>query len=154
MGFPILVRQHLYIELGPSWFWVWRCHLTNARNLTVEIRALSQYKDSLFMYGIPIIKIRQLWDHLIFTMGTPILVRYHLYTETAPRSQFYLHNRIITHWSHSIVTLNWPSHFSVGSQFKVDDSANTVIPVLKVFTLWSMACYCYRFVWYSTIIFG
>ena len=34
--------------------------------------------------GIPIIKIRQWWDCLIFIMVIPIRVRWHLYTETAP----------------------------------------------------------------------
>ena len=33
--------------------------------------------------GIPILKIRRLWDRLIFNMGIPILVR-HLYIEMAP----------------------------------------------------------------------
>ena len=36
--------------------------------------------------GIPMLKIRWLWDHLIFNMGIPILVRWHLFIETAPRS--------------------------------------------------------------------
>ena len=36
----------------------------------------------LNQYRIPIIKIRQLWDHLIFIMGIPILVRRHLYNES------------------------------------------------------------------------
>ena len=34
--------------------------------------------------GIPMFKIRQSWNCLIFNMGIPILVRQHLYTETAP----------------------------------------------------------------------
>ena len=34
--------------------------------------------------GIPMLKIRRSWDHLIFNMGIPILVRRHLYIETAP----------------------------------------------------------------------
>ena len=34
--------------------------------------------------GIPMLKIRWSWDGLIFNMGIPILVRRHLYTETAP----------------------------------------------------------------------
>ena len=36
--------------------------------------------------GIPMLKIRQLRDHLIFNMGILILVRWHLYIETAPCS--------------------------------------------------------------------
>ena len=35
--------------------------------------------------GIPMLQIRRSWDRLIFNMGIPILVRRHLYTETAPR---------------------------------------------------------------------
>ena len=34
--------------------------------------------------GIPMLRIRQSWDRLIFNMGIPILVRQHLYIETAP----------------------------------------------------------------------
>ena len=37
--------------------------------------------------GLLIIKIRRSWDHLIFIMGIPILVRQHLYTEIAPFKQ-------------------------------------------------------------------
>ena len=59
MRFPILVRCHLYIELGP--------------------RAPSQYKDHLSVVGvIPMLKLRRSWDHLIFNMGIPILVKQHI----------------------------------------------------------------------------
>ena len=34
--------------------------------------------------GIPIIKMRRLWDRLIFKTGIHILVRWHLYIEMAP----------------------------------------------------------------------
>ena len=34
--------------------------------------------------GIPMLKIRRLRDRLIFNMGIPILVRWHLYIETPP----------------------------------------------------------------------
>ena len=34
--------------------------------------------------GIPMLKIRQLWDCLIFNIRIPTLVRLHLYTETPP----------------------------------------------------------------------
>ena len=43
--------------------------------------ALFQYKDSLSRYDISIIKIRPSWDCLIFIMGIPILVRWHLFLE-------------------------------------------------------------------------
>ena len=35
---------------------------------------------------VSIIKIRPLWDHLIFIMGIPVLVRQHLYIEVVPAS--------------------------------------------------------------------
>ena len=34
--------------------------------------------------GIPMLKIRRSWDHLIFNMGIPMLIRQHLYIETTP----------------------------------------------------------------------
>ena len=37
--------------------------------------------------GIPIIKIRQSGEHLIFIMGIPLLVRLYLHTESAPKLQ-------------------------------------------------------------------
>ena len=40
--------------------------------------------------GIPMLKIRQSWDRLIFNMGIPILVRWHLYLTRPPD----LHNGI------------------------------------------------------------
>ena len=44
--------------------------------------ALSQYKDSPGM-RIPMLKIRQSQNHLIFNTGIPMLVRRHLYIGTA-----------------------------------------------------------------------
>ena len=44
--------------------------------------APSQHKDRLSRYGISMLKIRRLRDCLIFNMGVPILVRWHLYIET------------------------------------------------------------------------
>ena len=46
--------------------------------------ALFQYEYSLFMYGIPISKIRRSRDPLIFDMGIPIPVRPNLYIEVPP----------------------------------------------------------------------
>ena len=43
---------------------IWRCHFTSKRN--------------------PIVEIRRSYDHLISTMGFPILVRWHLYIESWP----------------------------------------------------------------------
>ena len=41
-------------------------------------------KTVLSTYGDSMLKIRRSWDRLIFNMGIPILVRWHLYIETAP----------------------------------------------------------------------
>ena len=46
---------------------------------SVDSRAPSQYKNGLSRYGISIIMIRWSWESLIFIMGVPILVRWHLY---------------------------------------------------------------------------
>ena len=54
-GIPTLVRRHLYIETAPMSF-------------LVMTWAPSQYKDCLSRYGIPMLKIRRSWDHLIFNM--------------------------------------------------------------------------------------
>ena len=51
-----------------------------------ESRALSQHKDCLLRNRIPIMKIRWSYDSIIYIMGIPILVRCHLYIETAPMS--------------------------------------------------------------------
>ena len=55
-----------------------------------ESRALSQYKDGLSRYAVSIIKIRRWSDRLIFIMGILILVRRHLYIETAPRERHHI----------------------------------------------------------------
>ena len=49
--------------------------------------ALSQYKNGLSRYGIPMLKIRRSQDRLIFNMGIPIPVRRHIYIETPRRVQ-------------------------------------------------------------------
>ena len=46
--------------------------------------APSQYKDGLYRYGIFIIKMRWLWDHLIFVMGFPVLVSWYLFIQKGP----------------------------------------------------------------------
>ena len=43
-------------------------------------------KDIFPGVGIPIMKIRQSYDSIIFIMGIPILVRLHLYLDMAPLS--------------------------------------------------------------------
>ena len=44
---------------------------------------------------IPIIKIRQSWDNLIFIMSIPMLERWHLYIETA---LWYARDTTVLHW--------------------------------------------------------
>ena len=48
--------------------------------------------------GIPMLKIRQSRDHLTFNVGIPILVIWHLYTETASWAHF---NICISRWKYS-----------------------------------------------------
>ena len=47
---------------------------------------VSIQRPSFSCMGIPMLKIRRSRDRLIFNMGIPILVRRHLYIETAPRT--------------------------------------------------------------------
>ena len=47
---------------------------------------ISIKRPSFLGMGIPMFKMRQLWDRLMFKMGIHILVRWHLYIETVPRS--------------------------------------------------------------------
>ena len=54
--------------------------------------------------GIPMLKVRWSWDRLFFNMWIPVLVRWHLYIETAPRSIPWLQ----MHWF-----LAWQGHTSV-----------------------------------------
>ena len=58
------------------------------------------------------LKIRRSWDRLIFNMGMPILVRRHLYNETAPRLPLWHGNtfRITAIWyGNSMATDVFPS---------------------------------------------
>ena len=58
-------------------------HCPNNSRVPVNTWVQSQYKDGLYGYGIPMLKIRRSWERLMFNMGIPILVRRHLYIETA-----------------------------------------------------------------------
>ena len=76
-------------------------------------RAPSQYKDSLSRYGIPMLKIRRLQNRLIFNIGISILLRQHLYIETAPRflnklSLSYIHTYIHVYINITIASRNIP----------------------------------------------
>ena len=68
--------------------WVWR-RSTWATDTTDSWSPLCSglrfnIKTVFPRYRIPMLKIRWSWDRLIFNMGIPILVRRHLYIETAP----------------------------------------------------------------------
>ena len=52
--------------------------------IAMETRTPSPYKDCLSRHMIPILKIRKLWDRLIFIMGIPIVLRHCLYIEMDP----------------------------------------------------------------------
>ena len=51
--------------------------------------------------GIPIVEIRQSYNHLISKMGFPILVRWHLYTASGDRSSWYWL------WNKGVICLSW-----------------------------------------------
>ena len=84
---------------------VWR-HLP-LRTLSFLVWAPFQYKDRLSGYGIPILKIRRSRDRLIFNMGIPIQVSWHLYIDTAPWVR--LQNVIIVNsvWSSDTIWRHW-----------------------------------------------
>ena len=67
---------------------------------------LFQYKDHLSSNRFTILKLRQPWDHLIFVMVTPILVRQHLSTDAPPRSCQPFHPISPCHRHHSGRTVN------------------------------------------------
>ena len=52
--------------------------------LPCELGPVSIWRPSFPGMGIPMLKVRRSQDHLIFKMGIPILVRWHLYIEMAP----------------------------------------------------------------------
>ena len=64
------------IELGQYWCSGWR-HYQGADSIK---------RCHLTRIGNPIVEIRWSYDHLISTMGFPILVRRHLYIESGPMS--------------------------------------------------------------------
>ena len=89
MGIPILVRWHLYIETAPRFtvfpILVWTCPITPMLLKHVLSELKFGGRLSFPGMGIPMLKIRWWQDCLTFNMGIPILVRWHLYIETAPR---------------------------------------------------------------------
>ena len=67
-----MFTDHDWWPLGPESIWRW--HLTSIGN--------------------PIVEIRRSYDRLISTMGFPILVRWHLYIESAPWSLFHCYKQV------------------------------------------------------------
>ena len=67
--------------------------------------------------GIPMLKIRRSRHRLIFNMGIPILVRWHLYSETAPRG------------SNTRVNLGWYPVDNALSIFPFRMKANMDLPI-------------------------
>ena len=107
---------------------------------------VSIWRPSFPGMGIPMLKIRRSQDRLIFNMGIPILVRLHLYIETAPRQSW---NSVIgtpilirqhlcvemgppTLWTHKI---HHGQFYSVCCEFKVW----SVFLVIAV--LYTVLCY-------------
>ena len=77
--------------------------------------AVSIKRCRLTCIGIPTLKIRRSCDRLIFNMGIPILVRRHLYIETAPRSpQPLAHTSFVWTTNH----LYWGRNMSRVESFK------------------------------------
>ena len=85
-----LLDELIHFEWGLQNF----CGVTSAlrsahrpRSPNKNFWVLIQYKnDVLPCVENPILEIRQSYDCLIFTAGIPILVKWHLYTESAPRA--------------------------------------------------------------------
>ena len=78
-----------------------RSQVINSHDIDLVLAKYSGLSSSRFVYkhprprfniktifprhGIPMLKIRRSWGRLIFNMGIPILERWHLYIDTAPR---------------------------------------------------------------------
>ena len=80
---------------------------TSAGTVITKFWALFQYKRVFWGIGIPIIKIRWLWDHIILIIGIPtMLVRWHLYNETAPWFCVYKNSTWKVEQLKTILTIN------------------------------------------------
>ena len=73
-------KSHLADQPHPSTHATWCAHSWELPSKTL---APSQCKDDGWMEFL-ITNIRWLWDHLIFIMGIPTLVKQYLYTEMVP----------------------------------------------------------------------
>ena len=94
--------------------WVWEALIHNLNRWEFLLRNNSPLLCSMVVFPLchgahhkkphspthplPMLKIRQLWDRLIFTMGIPILVKRHLYIETAPWYLFILQSQYYGCW--------------------------------------------------------
>ena len=59
--------------------------LFDTEGLWYQPRVLFQYRDCLSICKIPILKITQSWDRIIYILGIPTSVRQNAYVETTPR---------------------------------------------------------------------
>ena len=75
----VLQRNHFAIKFKLRW---------QNRSWNGPQDPVSILRPSFPGMGIPMLKIRRLWDRLNFNMGIPLQVRWHLYIETAPWSQW------------------------------------------------------------------
>ena len=93
-GEASLIQLHEMRSWLVSRFKRWRSVQNSVRNLCVllwwsaEATKRIKMKTIFPRYGIPMLKIRQSRDRLIFNMGIPILVSRHLYIETAPWTRY------------------------------------------------------------------
>ena len=91
MGFPILVRWHLYIESGPRtleilWSSITWCGIQHSNG---KCKSLFTWIAGIIWSQIPgacVYETRWSYDHLITIMGFPILKRWHLYQVHMPHS--------------------------------------------------------------------
>ena len=74
-SFDDVIMNGRILRLELTWWWL----MTSA-----IVWPLFHFKDHLSRYGIPTIKIRRLWDRLIFIMRIPIPAREHVLIEPDP----------------------------------------------------------------------
>ena len=76
----------------------WRLlHICMHHSLSVGDGHQGRLKTVFPGIGIPVIKIRQSWDRLIFIMGIPVLVRRYLNVQTASTLLIYMYGLV---WQH------------------------------------------------------
>ena len=97
-----------------KWYPVYHSAVTVKRSLkiqnfskTVDTRLHLNIKNVFPNMGIPMLKIRQLRGRLIFNMGIPTLVRWHLYIEPSHRVIFIWSLILGASWSSWIKSMTW-----------------------------------------------